>query len=237
MIEKRPRFYHFGNWVLRWAFRVILRVEIRGLDHVPRAGGLVVAISHSNFIDPLVTGAYLPREVIPMAKIEAFDLPVLGWIVRAYGAFPVRRGQVDLAAFKMALQILHSGNALVIAPEGHRSETGALQRGREGAIMLSLRSGAPILPVAVWGGKALWKNLARLRRTEMKFFVGAPVLPTGLVDKPTRQQIGEMSDELMLRIAAMMPPEMHGYYANWQSGDAGYLQTLNAPLPEVTHVN
>ncbi len=222
--RKRPAFYHFGNWALRHIFRLILRVDIRGLENVPREGPLVVAISHSTFLDPLLAGAYTPREVTPMAKIEAFHLPVIGWIVRAYGAFPVRRGEVDLNSFKKALQVLRDGDALVIAPEGHRSESGALQRGREGAIILSLRTGAPILPVAVWGGKPLWHNLPRLRRTKMWYYVGEPVLPLFTTVKPTREQIAAMSDELMVRIAEMMPPEVRGYYADPTLVTTHYLQ-------------
>jgi 1-acyl-sn-glycerol-3-phosphate acyltransferase len=213
MKRTRPWFYYFGNWFLRNAFRLILHVDIRGLENVPREGALIVAISHSNFLDPLLTGAYTPRDVIPMAKIEAFNIPVIGLIVRFYGAFPVRRGEADMSAFKTALRLLQGGNALVMAPEGHRSASGALQQGREGAIMLSLRTGAPILPVAVWGGKAFWKNLSRLRRTPMWFYVGEPVLPEVRSTKPTREWIGQMSDELMFCIADLMPPELHGYYA------------------------
>jgi 1-acyl-sn-glycerol-3-phosphate acyltransferase len=223
VMQKRPRFYYFANWGLRAVFRIILRAEISGLENVPSTSPLVVAISHSSFLDPLMTGTYMPRDVIPMAKIEAFSLPVIGPIVRWYGAFPVRRGELDLGAFKTALKILRDGNAMVIAPEGHRSEGGALQRGREGAIILSLRSGAPILPVAVWGGKPLWKNLARLHRTDMKFHVGEPVVPKR-DGKPTREQIGAMSDELMLRIAALMPHDLQGYYADWTRPVAGLLQ-------------
>src|SRR5512135_380384 len=110
----RPWFYHFGNRVLRLAFRLILRVDLRGLDRVPREGPLIIAISHSSFLDPLLAGAYVPRDVTPMAKIEAFGIPVIGLVVRLYGAFPVRRGEVDLAAFKTALQILQNGSAMVI---------------------------------------------------------------------------------------------------------------------------
>ncbi|HEX7587028.1 MAG TPA: hypothetical protein VF478_01815, partial [Anaerolineae bacterium] len=80
-------------------------------------------------------------------------------------------------------------------------------------IMLSLRTGAPILPVAVWGGKSLWKNLAHLRRTPMWFYVGEPVLPEMRANKPTREWVGQLADELMFCIADQMPPELHGYYA------------------------
>jgi 1-acyl-sn-glycerol-3-phosphate acyltransferase len=217
------------------AFRIILRVELRGLENVPLQGPAIIAISHSSFLDPLIAGAYSPRDVVPMAKIEAFNLPVIGWIIRAYGAFPVRRGEVDMTAVKTALRVLQSGYALIIAPEGHRSASGMLQQGREGAIILSLRSGAPILPVAVWGGKSFWANLIRFRKTEMKYFVGKPVLPN-VKDKIDREQVNGMTHELMLRIAEMMPPELHGYYTNWPGPTSGYLKPF-ASKEEVVNVS
>jgi len=223
MKRTRPWFYYFGNWFMRLAFRLLLRVEIQGLENVPRDGALIVAISHSSFLDPLLGGAYVPRDIVPMAKVEAFNYPVLGLIIQSYGAFPVRRGETDMSAFKTALRALQGGHAMMMAPEGHRSESGFLQRGREGAIMLSLRSGAPILPVAVWGGKVFWKNLARLRRTPMWFHIGPPVLPVVTGSKPTRERVAQMSDELMFCIADMMPPEMHGYYAG-KTRTTHYLQ-------------
>ena len=232
----RPRFYYLANWFIRLVFRVILRLELRGQENLPHEGPVILAISHSSFIDPLIAGAYSPRDVVPMAKIEAFDLPIIGMLIRFYGAFAVRRGEVDMTAVKTALRVLQAGYGLVIAPEGHRSESGALQQGREGAIILSLRSGAPIVPVAVWGGKQLWKNLARFRRTDIQYFCGEPVLPTLKGNKPTRESIAGMSDELMLRIAAMMPPELHGYYAGWDKPVAGYLQPYRAPAKEASNV-
>lgn len=208
----RPRAYYFINWLLRILIRVFLDLDLHGTENVPRTGPVIIAISHSSFIDPVIAGPCIPREVTPMAKAEAFNYPVLGWVLRAYGAFPVRRGEADISAFKMALTILRRNSTIVIAPEGHRSETGKLQRGREGAIMLSVRSGAPIQPVAVWGGKGFWSNLAHLRRTQVHWYIGQPVIPA--VQKPTREQMAEMSDELMMRIAEMMPPEIRGYYAD-----------------------
>jgi 1-acyl-sn-glycerol-3-phosphate acyltransferase len=233
-MRTRPWFYYFANVVLRAVFDLVLRVEIRGLEQVPRQGALIIAISHSSFIDPVLMGVYLPRDVVPMAKVEAFEYPILGACIRWYGAFTVRRGQVDVRAFKNALDFLKRGIAMVIAPEGHRSETGALQRGREGAIILALRSGAPILPIAIWGGKPLWKNLSRLQPTPMKLKIGEPVVPT--VNKPSRDQITEMSDELMLRIAAQMPREMQGYYRDWSKPVDGLLRPIRPIEKEVRDV-
>lgn len=224
---------------MRAAFRLFLRVNLRGLENIPRQGPVIIAISHSSFLDPLIMGAYSPRDVIPMAKIEAFDYPILGFVIRAYGAFPVRRGAVDLTAVKTAILILRKNFMLIIAPEGHRSATGSLQQGREGAIILALRSGAPILPVAIWGGKMFWENLMHLRRTEINCFIGAPVLPAEM--KPNRDQVKGMSHELMLRIAEMMPRELHGYYTNWAGPQSGYLKLYDsaqvAPTKEVVNVD
>ncbi len=231
MKRTRPWFYYFGNSVLRLAFRLILRLDVRGRENVPVEGPLIIAISHSSFIDPLLVGPDVPRDVTPMAKIEAFDYPVLGAIIRFYGAFPVRRGEADLGAFKTALKILARGHAMVIAPEGHRSDNGSLQRGREGAIILSLRSGAPILPVAVWGGKAFWRSLAHLRRTPMWFYIGEPVVPALPGTKATREQIAAMSDELMMRIAEMMPQALRGYYADPAVVTTHYLQPYRPQAP------
>jgi 1-acyl-sn-glycerol-3-phosphate acyltransferase len=228
----RPRFYYFANWFMRQVFKVILRLELRGQENIPLAGPVILAISHSSFIDPLIAGAYSSRDVVPMAKIEAFDIPLIGLAIRLYGAFPVRRGEVDMSAVKTALRVLLAGYGLIIAPEGHRSESGALQQGREGAIILSLRSGAPIVPVAVWGGKQFWKNLKRFRRTDINCFCGEPVLPALMGTKPTRERVAAMSDELMLRIAAMMPAELHGHYAGWDKPVAGYLQPYRAPAKQ-----
>ena len=98
--------------------------------------------------------------------------------------------------------------------------------------MLSLRSGAPILPVAVWGGKPLWKNLARFRRTPMWFLVGEPVIPAATGAKPTRERMSDMSNELMVRIAEMMPPEMRGYYSDLSRYKSQYLQPFVETGPD-----
>lgn len=228
--QTKPRFYYVMNRLLRFLFSVVLDIDIRGLENVPQDGALVVAISHSSFLDPVLVGVITPRDVTPMGKIEAFDWPILGVAIRWYGAFPVRRGVADIAAFKTALKVLHKGQALVIAPEGHRSESGALQRGREGAIMLSLRTGAAILPVAVWGGKQFWRSLTRFRRTKMWYYVGKPVKPVLNGSKPTRDVVAQMSDELMARIAEMMPPDVRGYYADLSLVNTHHLQNYNPAL-------
>jgi 1-acyl-sn-glycerol-3-phosphate acyltransferase len=223
----RPWFYYFITPILRFLIRVALRLDMRGFDNVPRDGGFIIAISHSSFVDPVVVGVSMGRDVAPMAKVEALDYPILGGLIRMYGAFPVRRGEVDITAVKTALRLLQENIGLIIAPEGHRSDTGNLQQGREGAIILALRSGKPILPVAVWGGKPIAKNLLRLRRTDYCVRVGRLVSPR-LDEKAKREQISIMSDELMYYIAEMMPKNIRGYYSELDKYTPKYLLPIDS---------
>ncbi len=194
-------------------FRIFTRVDIRGLDLVPKYSALITAMNHTSFLDPLLVISLLGRNVIPMAKVELFSTPFIGWWAKWYGAYAVRRGEADVSAFKMSLQILKNGGVINIAVEGHRSETGKLLRGREGAIIIAHRADAPILPVAIWGSRDLKHNIGRLRRTDIHIRIGKPVVVV-LSNKPSRNELAQATDELMAYIAEMMPTELRGYYAN-----------------------
>lgn len=206
-------FYHFANALFRLAFRILLDYRVRGLEKVPREGSLIVAINHASFIDPLMIGAFVPRHVTMMGKVELFRKPIFGLLVRLYGAFPVRRGEGDLQAVRRSLEVLQAGRALLLAPEGTRSKDGTLQRGKEGTALVALRTGATIVPVAVWGPKYLWKNLARLHRTKAELVVGEPFRLESPTARPRREELQELTDEIMRRIAVLMPRELRGAYA------------------------
>lgn len=226
-MTKRTWFFHFANWFLRTFFSIFTRLDIRGLDRVPMEGGLITAMNHTAFLDPLLVISLLGRDVIPMAKIELQTTPFIGTWAKWYGAYFVRRGEADVSAFKTSLQFLKRGDAINIAVEGHRSESGTLLQGREGAIIIAQRSNAPILPVAIWGSRELKHNIGRLRRTDIHMRIGAPVMIV-LGDKPSRNELAQATDELMMRIAEMMPAELRGYYAN-----AVHIEKYLQPYPSV----
>lgn len=207
-------FYHLANAFFRLAFRVLLDYRVRGLEKVPREGPLIVAMNHASFMDPLMIGAFIPRHVTMMGKVELFRKPIFGLLVRLYGAFPVRRGEGDLQAVRRSLEVLQAGGALLLAPEGTRSKDGTLQRGKEGTALMALRTDATIVPVAIWGPKHLWKNLARLRRTKTEMVVGEPFRLESPTPRPRREELRELTDEIMRRIAVLMPPELRGAYAD-----------------------
>src|SRR5512142_3204700 len=102
-------FHYFINWILRWVMAHALRLDVQGLERTPKTGPVIVAINHITFIDPVFGCVYIRPDVVPMAKVELFRLP-LGPLFRYYGAFPVRRGEGDLSALKRALVVLREGH-------------------------------------------------------------------------------------------------------------------------------
>jgi 1-acyl-sn-glycerol-3-phosphate acyltransferase len=188
----------------------LIHVRVEGRENLPASGPYILVSNHINWKDPPLISIALDRSVRYMAKIQAFSYPVLGYILRATGAFPVRRGEGDRRAIVTALRVLAAGQILGFFPEGHRSESGALLRGKPGVGFLASRAGdVPLVPIAMIGTK---QPLLRL------IFGGHAVLRVG---RPFR--LGELSaderhdgqavtDAVMRRIAALLPPEMRGAY-------------------------
>jgi 1-acyl-sn-glycerol-3-phosphate acyltransferase len=219
-------FYHLANVVLRGLFAILLDYQVTGVENVPQTGPLIVAINHTSFLDPLLVGVFIPREVTMMAKVELFRTPVFGLIVRLYGAFPIRRGEVDRQAIRKAMEVLRGGGALLMAPEGTRGGTEQLQQGHHGVTMIALHTGAAILPVAIWGPKHFWSNVARLRRTRVGMAVGEPFTLKSEAAKPSREEMRAMTDEIMYRLAALLPPEVRGVYSDLTAARKDHLLPL-----------
>jgi 1-acyl-sn-glycerol-3-phosphate acyltransferase len=207
------RFYRLSNRALRVAGPLWVDLRVQGLEFVPRAGPLIVAINHTSFLDPMLVGAVMPRDVVMMAKAEAFHERFLGPLVKWYGAFPIHRGEVDREALKKALEVLRAGEALLMAPEGTRSPDGQLQRGYDGLAMIAARTQAPILPFAIAGVRPFSTNFKRFKRTRVNINIGEPYLPVSDASKPGRERLAALTDDLMLRLARLLPPEQRGPYA------------------------
>jgi 1-acyl-sn-glycerol-3-phosphate acyltransferase len=216
------------NFMLRIVFKLLLNLEVVGLENVPLKGPLILMINHTHLIDPAMAGGVMPREIVAMSKAENFGDPILGIIVRLYGAFPVRRGEVDLQATRRALEVLRHGEVLLMAPEGTRSENCRLQPGHDGMTFIALRSNAPILPMAITGAKDLSSNLKRLHRTEVKIVIGQPFRfrPSGTTNqrkKVRRDVLHQMTEEAMYQLAAILPPEYRGVYSDLDSATERFL--------------
>jgi 1-acyl-sn-glycerol-3-phosphate acyltransferase len=151
------------------------------------------------------------RQATTFAAIEHRSDPIGGWILDQLGVIWVRRGEADREAIKIALDELRSGTVMPMAIEGTRSRTGGLQPGKTGPAFLASRTHVPLVPGAIWGTEKIISNLKRLRRSDVHVRLGQPFhLPEG---RASTEQLEEYTDQVMLKIAAMLPPQYRGVYA------------------------
>jgi 1-acyl-sn-glycerol-3-phosphate acyltransferase len=219
--------YHVVTGSIRWLARALCRIDDAQLAKVPAQGPLIIVTNHVNFFEvPVLYTHLLPRRVVGIAKAETWDNPFKRVLANLWGAIPVRRGEPDTRAIRKALDILAAGGIIAIAPEGTRSGHGRLQRGHAGVVLLALRSGAPILPVVFYGAEHFWRNLARLRRSEFHIVVGEPFILRADDPRVTRPTRRAMIDEIMYQMAALLPPEYRGLYADLDAAPQGYLHFL-----------
>ena len=217
--RKLPLFPRFSGAVLRLAAACLTRVKVEGVANIPESGPALVICNHCSNADGMVLMAYvIPAMGRPMrwlGKEEALRWPLFGWGMRHNGVLGVRRGAGDLEAFKLARDVLHGGNVLTIFPEGTRSPTGALAEAKEGATLLAVRSGTPIVPIAIAGSQRFWPKGKLLPRPgrRMSVTVGEPFklsIPKG-TDR--RESVRLATVELMRHVAELLPPEQRGVYA------------------------
>ncbi len=191
------------------------RIEVRGLENVPSDGPLVIASNHLNDADPGIICTRIRRPIAFMAKIELFRIPLLSQFLRAFGSFPVRRGEADISALRMANENLKLGRAVCIFPEGTREgATEKLTEALPGAAIVALRNDVPILPIAINGSGQLQMPgmFLRLdRHLKVTLTIGQPFH----LEKPQRlnaEAAREGTRLIMEHIAALLPPENRGYY-------------------------
>jgi 1-acyl-sn-glycerol-3-phosphate acyltransferase len=189
-------------------------------------------INHIAFIDPIVVLGSIPRNITPMAKEEAYKYPVWGIFPSIWQAIPVRRGDIDRRALRMALEVLEAGELTLIAPEGTRNPT--MQRGREGIAYIGYRSGAPIIPIAVSGTEGFpTLNPRRFRQPGAVIKFGRPFRYRQEARRPDRNQLRQMTDEAMYILAAMLPEERRGVYADLSKATVETLEFVEMQMGSV----
>jgi len=207
------------NAVERALVGLLCRIEDAEMAKIPATGPLILVTNHVNFLEvPVLHSRLRPRHVVGLAKAEAWSNPFLRWLFNLWGAIPVRRGETDLGALRASLKALRDGAILVIAPEGTRSRHGRLQRGHAGVVTIALRSGAPILPLAFYGGEALGRNVKRLRRTPFHIVVGEAFYLDPAEGRLGQERRQELADGIMRRLADLLPPQYRGEYADLAPG-------------------
>ena len=226
----RPIFWTV-NTLVKAGTSILCRIDAPDLHKIPQHGPLIVYSNHTGQIEvPLMYAHLQPRPLTGIAKTETWNGWFLRWVFDLWGAIPIRRGEADIEAMRKSLEALEKGYILAISPEGTRNKTGILIKAHPGMVTLALRSGAPILPISHWGGEKFSNNIKKLKRTDFHIRVGEPfkIDTRGeRVARTTRQQI---ADEMMYRLAAMLPEYYRGAYADLENRSELYLSNLTDDL-------
>lgn len=187
--------------------------EFAGLEHLPRSGGVIIATNHLSFVDTPLLLMNPPRPDITALVADKHQKDAfMRWFVESAEGIWIDRTKADFTAFRAAIEALKRGQALGIAPEGTRSQTGELQQGKPGTILLAFKTGVPIVPVGIRGTLGGVKRIFTFQKPRFLARFG-PAFYLPEVGRENREEAMQaMTDEVMCRIAALLPPEYHGYY-------------------------
>ena len=192
------------GFALRQLFRPFAEFQAQGINHIPLQGPVLLASNHMTNFDVILMEFVLPRSIYYMAKVEMFSNPLMSWIYRNFGGFPVRRGKKDAWATRYARYVLENDELLGMFPEGSRSKQARLRPGKTGAARLALETGAPILPMSIYGTENLFKPWYKRQSIFINF--GEPFQA-----KPGEGPM-ELTDRIMYAIADLLPPKYRGVY-------------------------
>ncbi len=210
-------FARFVVAISRVLYNIFFNWSVTGRENVPQSGPLVVVANHVNFADPALLLCAFPRWVTYMAKVELFHYPFLGALLRSGRAVPVARTgtvQEKRSSIRQAEELLAQGHVLGLFPEGKRDRTGVLLPGKPGAAVLAAHSGAPLIPVAVSGTEQMrGLNWLWLRPT-VTVTIGKPFRLSQTGGRISRSRATGLTDEIMRQIAALLPKEQRGPYAD-----------------------
>ena len=218
--------------IVRLILAIVSRFEVLGLENLPPSGPYIIVSNHLSKIDPPLVLTAFPQTEKRM-RVFAADKwrrhPIFGPIVGLSGCIWVRRGEVDRQALREAIDCLHAGEVLGMAPEGTRSRTGVLQKARQGAAYIASRAQVPLVPVGIVNSDMFRRNLLRLRRTTLTVKIGQPFRLPELDRRAKSQALSAFTELIMAHIAIMLPERYHGYYA--ESPALSALQTGSDPWP------
>lgn len=205
--EEGGALYKFAIFLCYLVFFLLYPKKVFGRENIPKEGPLVICSNHINWFDPPLIGAAvgMRRQVCFMAKAELFDIPIFNCLITKLGAFPVKREKADLRAIMMALSRLDQDKAVGLFPEGTRSKTGQLQKPYGGPALIILKSGAPVLPVAIKGPYRLFRPI--------KINIGKPIYFDLKYDqegdrKIRRENIKKVSTLVMEQIKCLLDDDM-----------------------------
>lgn len=223
--------------------KLCYRVNVRGMEHVPAEGPVIVAANHVSFIDSLFIPMVMGRRVTFLAKAEYFEDRKVAWFFRMAGQIPIKRegGSAADRALASAREVLEAGGMLAIYPEGTRSPDGRLYKGRTGVARMALSCDVPVLPIGLTGTAEVQPVGARVPRPfrTVGVTIGAPLSWPALAgDTTDRAVLRRVTDEIVGAIAALTGQECCAHYAKQQRHDVdGPVVVVADPVPTTNPVS
>jgi 1-acyl-sn-glycerol-3-phosphate acyltransferase len=197
---------------LTWAFKLFMDLSVEGLEYFPRQGGVIVAANHVTNFDVFPMQISLPRPIFYMAKDALFKNPLVAMGLRSVGAFPVDRnlGSKDDWAMDHARKVLENGLTLGMFPEGTRSHGKGLGLAKSGTARFAIEKQVPVIPMAITGSDKFFREIPKRNPVTVKLC--PPLFPD-----PGEDALA-FTDRIMFCMAANLPEEMRGVYANIPKG-------------------
>ncbi len=217
--------------------------KVEGWENVPRTGPIIFISNHLSNMDPAVVASLTGRNPGFLAKEELFKFPPFGFLLRRYGAHPLRRGNSDIRALRWAIKLLSKPDgALILFPEGTRNKNAdGLRKGLAGVTHIALKTRVPIVPIGLTGTDPL-QNVFRVLKpsAKIRIKIGKPFnLTESVSERPSRDELEVVTTEIMVRIARLLPDSHHGHYREHMDDPFMYTEEVdsissNAPLPSAT---
>lgn len=214
--------------LLRMVLPFICKMEVTGLENVPHEGRTCIMISHTTYLDPIVVTHSIPfRYVISLSKAENFRIPVVGWLIKQWGGYPINRGAVDRKALMQTIELMKSEQLVLMAPEGTRHPEG-LAQAKDGLAYIASKADAVIVPTAICGAQDWITRLKRFRRAYTRINFGKPFkFKTGGRKRIPREELGLMIQEAMYQLALAFPDEyaeFRGVYSDIENATTDHIE-------------
>lgn len=185
--------YRFGKVVVGAVLHLVFRRKFIGIENVPAEGGAIFAVNHKSYWDVIMAGLACPRPLRFMAKSELFSNKLFGTLIKALGAFPVKRGRGDVGAVRSSMKILANGEIMLMFPEGKRVRDGRIVDAKPGVAMIASAAKVPVIPVNISGE---YKWMSKITLT-----IGKPITFEEYYDKKlTIQELQELSNDVLKTI-------------------------------------
>ncbi|MBS1716619.1 MAG: 1-acyl-sn-glycerol-3-phosphate acyltransferase [Armatimonadetes bacterium] len=202
--DKMYPWFRICQFLVRSLFACVGGVRIYGKENLPMKGPVILAPNHMSNLDPPAIGCMLPRNFQPMAKEELFKVPVLGFLLKSWGVFPVRRGTGDKEAFQMAIRILESGGLLLMFPEGTRGDGVTMGPINRGICLLAKRGNAQVVPIGVNGSQVVMPKGAKFPKWHrITVRLGEPFTLNDIPGESEKEKTTNFAHELERRIRAL----------------------------------